>query len=118
MRSFKRYEQFFILPKQDARIQTQWLAFPLTIKKSAPFSRLEIVKYFEENNIQTRPIFTGDILKHPGFKNIKYRIIEEGCPATDEITRGGFVIGCHHGLEEKHLERIKEVFENFLKKYL
>ena len=115
---FKNYEEFFILPKHYQKALTQWLAFPLTIKKSAPFSRLEIVKYFEENNIQTRPIFTGNILKHPGFKNIKYRIIEDGCPATDGITRGGFVIGCHHGLEEKHLERIKEVFENFLKKYL
>ena len=115
---FKKYEKFFVLPKQDKKVITQWLAFPLTIRTNAPFSRLELVKYLETENIQTRPIFTGNILLHPGFKNIKYRIIEEGCPATDEITRGGFVIGCHHGLEEKHLERIKEVFENFLKKYL
>jgi len=115
---FKKYEKFFVLPKQDKKVITQWLAFPLTIRTNAPFSRLELVKYLETENIQTRPIFTGNILLHPGFKNIKYRIIEEGCPATDEITRGGFVIGCHHGFEEKHLERIKEVFENFLKKYL
>jgi len=115
---FQKYEKFFILPKQDKKVTTQWLAFPLTIKKTAPFSRIELVKYLEKENIQTRPIFTGNILKHPGFKNIKYRIIKGGCPATDEVTRGGFVIGCHHGLEKKHLERIREVFKNFLKKYL
>ena len=115
---FKKYEKFFILPEQDKNVRTQWLAFPLTIKKSAPFSRLELVKYLEAENIQTRPIFTGNILKHPGFKHIPHRIISNGCPVTDEITERGFVIGCHHGLEEKHLERIKQVFATFLKKYL
>lgn len=114
---FRKYEKFFILPKQDKKVTTQWLALPLTIKKTALFSRLELATYLEENNIQTRPIFTGNILKHPGFKHILHRIISDGYPITDEITERGFVIGCHHGLEERHLRRIKEVFENFLKKY-
>jgi len=112
---FKQYEKFFILPEQDKNVKTQWLAFPLTIRANAPFSRLELVKYLETENIQTRPIFTGNILKHPGFKNIPHRIISTGCPVTDEITQGGFVIGCHHGLEKEHIERIKEVFSSFLK---
>ncbi len=115
---FKKYEEFFILPKQDKKVSTQWLAFPLTIRASAPFSRLELVKYLEAENIQTRPIFTGNILKHPGFKNISHRIISGGCPVTDEVTERGFVIGCHHGLEEKHVEKIKRVFASFPKKYL
>ena len=115
---FKKYEEFFILPKQDKKVSTQWLAFPLTIRASAPFSRLELVKYLEAENIQTRPIFTGNILKHPGFKNISHRIISGGCPVTYEVTERGFVIGCHHGLEEKHVEKIKRVFASFPKKYL
>ena len=115
---FKQYEKFFILPEQDKNVKTQWLAFPLTIRKSAPFSRFEIVKYLEKNNIQTRPIFTGNILKHPGFKHIPHRIISTGCPVTDEITQRGFVIGCHHGLEGKHIARIKQVFVSFFEKYL
>ena len=115
---FKRYENLFILPQQDKRVSTQWLAFPLTIRADAPFSRLEMVRYLEKENIQTRPIFTGNVLKHPGFKHVEYRITSGGCPVTDEITERGFVIGCHHGLEEKHLERIKQVFATFLKKYL
>lgn len=115
---FKKYDDLFILPIQDKQVRTQWLAFPLTIKKSAPFSRLELIKHLEENNIQTRPIFTGNILKHPGFKNIPHRIVSNECPVTNEVTKSGFVIGCHHGLEKKHLERIKQVFTTFLKKYL
>lgn len=113
---FKKYEKFFILPEQDKNVKTQWLAFPLTIKGNSPFFRLEIVKYLEENNIQTRPIFTGNILKHPGFKDIPHRKISGGCPITDEITQRGFVIGCHQGLEKKHLDRLKKVFTSFFKK--
>ena len=115
---FKRHQNLFILPIQNKNIQTQWLAFPLTIKKTAPFTRLQIVSYLEKNNIQTRPIFTGNILKQPGFKHIDYKMIKGGCPTTDEIMERGFVVGCHHGLEIKHVERIRQVFTSFLNKYV
>lgn len=111
---FSNYENLFTLPIQDPRVETQWLAFPLTIKESAPFPRLEITTYLEEHNIQTRPIFTGNILKQPGFKNIPHRIIKGGYPVANDIMERGFVVGCHHGLEEKHIEYMKEVFEAFL----
>lgn len=112
---FTKYEDFFVLPKQDERVDTQWLAFPLTIKKKAPFERLEFVKYLEENNIQTRPIFTGNILRQPGFRNIAYKIIDGGCPVTEGIMRRGFIIGCHQGMTKKHLDKIKEVVTTFIR---
>lgn len=112
---FKRYEDLFILPKQDERVSTQWLAFPLTIKKNTTFTRLEIVKYMEENNIQTRPVFTGNILRQPAFKDIIRKTVKN-YPVTDEIMERGFVIGCHHGLEKQHLEKITTVISAFLQK--
>ena len=60
----------FELPKQLPEVETSWLAFPLTIRDDAKFSRLEIVKYLESNGIQTRPVFTGNILRQPAFKNM------------------------------------------------
>ena len=45
-----------------------WYAFPLVVKDSAPFKRNEMQIYFEERGIQTRPVFTGNILRQPGFK--------------------------------------------------
>ncbi len=113
---FKNYEDFFILPKQDERVSTQWLAFPLTIKKNAPFTRLDLVTYLEKQNIQTRPIFTGNILKQPGFSKIPHRLNKENYSVTNDIMERGFVVGCHHGLEEKHLRRLEEVFVSFLKR--
>lgn len=111
---FSRYEDLFTLPTQDSRVKTQWLAFPLTIKKTAPFSRLEIAVYLEKNNIQTRPVFTGNILRQPGFKRIPHKAPLKNYPVTNNIMEQGFVIGCHHGLKVEHLKKLKEVFSAFI----
>ena len=116
LKFFQKYEKFFILPKQDKRVRTQWLAFPLTIKPDAPFTRLEIVTFLEKNNIQTRPIFTGNIMKQPGFKNIKAKT-SGAYQNTEEVMKRGFVVGCHHGLEPKHINKLKEVFSVFLSRF-
>ena len=113
---FKKYEKFFILPNQDKRVRTQWLAFPLTIKEKSPFTRLELVKYLEVNNIQTRPIFTGNILMQPGFKNIPHR--KNGkYTFTNQIMKQSLLIGCHHGLKEEHIDKLRNVFSKLLEKY-
>ena len=113
---FKTYETFFVLPKQHPKAITSWLAFPLTLREGTGFTRYEITKFLEERNIQTRPIFTGNILKQPGFRHIKHRGMES-YPNADYIMKNAFLIGCHQGLTKKHLARLKETFEAFLKRY-
>ena len=68
---FKKYKKYFILPKQLPGSKSGWLAYPITIKRGAPFSRTEMQIILEKRNIQTRVVFTGNILRQPGFKNIK-----------------------------------------------
>ena len=114
---FAPYTAFFTLPEQAATVVTNWLAFPLTIKSTAPFTRSDLVRHLEYNNIQTRPAFTGNVLKQPGFRNIKRVEIFSGYPNADFIMQNSFVIGCHHGLEKKHLDHIKQTFAEFLKQY-
>lgn len=117
LKFFKKYEKFFILPRQDAKVSTQWLAFPLTIKKNAPFTRFEIVRHLEADNIQTRPVLTGNILKQPGFVKIKHKVIKDGCPVTELIMKNGFIIGCHQGIESAHLAAIGDSVTSFLNKF-
>ena len=105
------------MPKQLPEVKTSWLAFPLTISENAPFSRLEIVKYLEMNGIQTRPIFTGNVLKQPAFYKINYKNLGKDYGITDYIMENSFLIGCNHGLTEKHIEKIKNTFDAFLDKY-
>lgn len=114
---FSQYEKYFILPRQEKDVLTAWHVFPLTIKQEAPFSRLELVTFFEKNNIQTRPIFTGVITKQPGFSHITYKALTKQFSVTEQIMRRGFLLGCHQGMEEKHMKKIEDVFKAFLKRY-
>ncbi len=113
---FRKYAEFFILPRQTPRSDTCWLAFPLTIKKEAPFSRRDITTYLEKHNIQTRPVFAGNILKQPAFRHIACKAGAR-YPVTNHIMEYGFLIGCHQGLGVKHLEYVEGVFESFLKRF-
>lgn len=117
-RFFKHYEQFFILPVQDPRAKTNWLAFPLTIREGAPISRMEITRYLEEHNIQTRPIFTGNVLRQPGFSSLSKSTKADKFPVADEVMENGFVIGCHHGLGNVELDYLESMVSDFLKKYV
>jgi len=109
--------KFFKLPRQLSEVKTSWLAFPLTISENAPFTRLEIVKYLEMNGIQTRPIFTGNVLKQPAFSKINYKNLGKDYEIANYIMENSFLIGCNHGLTEKHIEKIKNTFTAFLSKY-
>ena len=109
--------QFFRLPRQLSEVKTSWLAFPLTINENAPFSRLEIVKFLEMNGIQTRPIFTGNVLKQPAFSKINYKNLGKDYEIADYIMENSFLIGCNLGLTEKHIDKIKNTFITFLSKY-
>ena len=109
--------KFFKLPRQLSEVKTSWLAFPLTISENAPFSRLEIVKFLEMNGIQTRPIFTGNVLKQPAFSKINYKNLGKDYEIANYIMENSFLIGCNHGLTENHIEKIKNMFTTFLSKY-
>ena len=109
--------KFFKLPRQLSEVKTSWLAFPLTINENAPFSRLEIVKYLEMIGIQTRPVFTGNVLKQPAFSKINYKNLGKDYEIANYIMENSFLIGCNHGLTEKHIEKIKNAFTTFLSKY-
>lgn len=112
---FRKYSDCFILPIVDKKSQPQWQIFPLTIKKDAPFTRLELVKHLERENVQTRPLATGNILRQPGFRNIPHRDTQKEYPVTDDIMERGFMIGLHQGLTLKHLNRLAEVVDSFMK---
>jgi len=115
--SFFSNSKFFKVPKQLPQVKTSWLAFPLTITFNAPFSRMELVKYLETNNIQTRPIFTGNVLRQPAFKKINYKNIGKEFSVANNIMENSFLIGCNHGLNEKHMEKIKQSFTSFLDRF-
>lgn len=114
---FNQYKDWFILPKQLPHSRTGWLAFALTLKDTAPFTRTEMQIFLEKRNIQTRTVFTGNILRQPGFKNIKHKTTPTGYPNADQVMKGGILIGCHHGLTGEMLQHIHSSFKMFAEQY-
>jgi CDP-6-deoxy-D-xylo-4-hexulose-3-dehydrase len=114
---FKQYEDWFILPKQLPHSRTGWLAFAMTIRDSAPFKRTEMQIFLEKRNIQTRTVFSGNILRQPGYKHIERKEAKEGYPHTDQVMRGGVLLACHHGLTQEMLAHVHESFEKFAKQF-
>jgi len=111
---FAKYNDYFIIPRQTPDTKTAWLAFPLIIKKGVPFIRFDIVKYLEEHNVQTRPVFTGDITLQPGFSKTAYRKPFKDYPNTRHIMKSAFVVGCHQGLSDAQLSYLQKTIEDFL----
>jgi len=114
---FKQYEDWFLLPKQTPETTTGWLAFPLIVKSTAPFTRTEMQIELEKADIQTRVVFTGNILRQPGFKNINCNKNKTGYANADNVMRGGILLACHHGLTNEMMQHIHLTFRNFAEKY-
>lgn len=114
---FRHYEEWFILPKQLPQSRTGWLAFPLTVRHDAPFTRKDMQIFLEKRSIQTRTIFTGNILRQPGFQTIKHIKSPQGYTHTDQVMRGGILLGCHHGLTAEMMAHVHDSCEAFIKTY-
>jgi CDP-6-deoxy-D-xylo-4-hexulose-3-dehydrase len=91
-----------LLPNDTS--STNWLAFPIQVE-----NRLDLVKYLEDHEIQTRVIFSGNITRHPAYRS--YLVVFTN---ADLIMRNGILLGCHHGMTVEDVDtvcdRIKEFF--------
>ncbi len=112
---FKTKENYFEVSKFNKNADSALLAYPLTIKPNKNFTRNDFQIYLEQKGIQTRPVFTGNILRQPGFKNIKC-IKRKKYKNADYIMRNSVLLACHHGIKKKEMNYIHKVINNFLKK--
>ena len=113
----KKYEKYFILPRQLRGSRSGWLAYPVTITNKAPFSRTQMQIFLEKKNIQTRVVFTGNILRQPGFREIKCKKDKKGYPESDKVMKNGILLACHHGLTKKMIKHIHNSIDEFIEKY-
>ena len=111
---FAKYQNYFKLPEQNIGVKTPWLAFPLVIKKNKKFTRKEMQIFFEKNQIQTRTIFTGNILKQPVMKNRIYKKHPKCDKIADDVMKNGILLGCHQGMNLKELNYICKTFKKLI----
>ncbi len=114
---FKNYEDFFENPCQKNNVETAWLAFPILIKEDAPFSRKEFQIHLEKKNIQTRVVFTGNILRQPMTDKCKKRTDKKGYVNSDRVMRNGVLLPLHHGMTKNMFNRLHATIHDFVTKY-
>jgi len=109
----KPYEHFFILPRATENSDPSWFGFVITVKDQAGFTRNDLTTFLETNRIETRNLFSGNLLCHPAYQNIPHRISGD-LTNTNIIMNNTFFIGVYPGIDDKRLNHIKAVFDRFM----
>ena len=117
LRGLSYLSDYFIIPKIHNNVRTNFLAYPI-ILNTKKFNRKDLQIFLENNNIQTRPIFSGNILRHPAFTyliNKKNKLNE--FHNADYIMKNGILIGCHQALKNKDINYIHSKINQFITKF-
>jgi CDP-6-deoxy-D-xylo-4-hexulose-3-dehydrase len=115
---YKDYEEFFHLPRATSKSDPSWFAFPLTIRKDAPFTRSDIVDYLEENLIQTRPYFAGNIMLQPAYSHLMDpQEAKDNYPNATHAMTHTFFHGTSPVITPEQIEYIGKIVRGFLSLY-
>ena len=112
---YEKYEEFFYLPRAQDKSDPSWFAFPLTIRANAPFKRTDIVDYLEENLIQTRPYFAGNIMLQPAYSHIMNPAdAKSNFPVATHVMTHTFFHGTSPVITPEQIAYIGETVDNFM----
>jgi CDP-6-deoxy-D-xylo-4-hexulose-3-dehydrase len=104
LENLKDLQDKLVLPINT--FESDWLAIPFMTPR-----RLELLTYLEENNIQTRVCFAGNVTRHP-----VYREYLEAFPNSDRIMAEGFLLGAHHGMVVEDVDYVCSKIREFFAK--
>lgn len=112
-------QNIFLLPEATENSQPSWFGFMITVKENSGFTRDAIVKHLENNNIQTRNLFAGNLLKHPCFDEMRetgtgYRIYGN-LDNTDNIMNNTFWIGVYPGMTKEMVQHMIKIIKSFVR---
>jgi len=108
----KSCEKFLILPKATRGSDPSWFGFPITLRESTDFKRIDLMKHLDANNIGARLLFAGNLIRQPYFEGLNFRVSGD-LTNTDKAMNDTFWIGLYPGLNEEMLSFMVEKLETF-----
>lgn len=103
-----------ILPEPAEHSEPSWFGFLISIKPESGLKRNDVTRYIEEHNIQTRLLFSGNIIKHPCFDQIRgtdaYRVIGD-LSVTDFIMNNTFWVGVYPGMNDDKIDYMAKIIK-------
>ena len=115
-RIFSKYPQYFITPEPTKGADPAWFAFIVTLKEGCKFNRDDLTRYLNQNLIETRNLFAGNMTKQPAFINKNWRIAGH-LNQTDYIMNNTFFLGTYPGLTEEMFMYVEKKLDEFVKQY-
>ena len=109
---FGKYSDYFILPQATENSDPAWFSYIVTLKENAPFKREELVNFLNNNLIETRNLFAGNMIRQPAFTEKKFKI-EGNLNNSDYIMNNTFFLGTYPGNTEEKLDYIESVLDSF-----
>jgi len=101
-----------ILPEPAENSIPSWFGYLIGVRPESGLSRNRMTRYIEEKNVQTRLLFSGNLIRHPAFDSIrdtgKYRV-SGSLEVTDFVMENAFWIGVYPGMTEEKLAYMAEV---------
>lgn len=110
---FARHEGRVDLPVTTPECDTTWMRYCFVVGEDAGFERTELQDFCEAHGIPTRMVWTGNILRQPGFAGIEHRAPTGGLPACDRVMDRALSLPVHHGLDADHLGAMVDVLADF-----
>jgi CDP-6-deoxy-D-xylo-4-hexulose-3-dehydrase len=106
-------EEFLILPEASFGSDPSWFGFPITLKKTAPVNRLDLLTYLDQEKVGTRLLFAGNLTRQPSFKGQTFRVASN-LTNTDLVMQNTFWVGVQPALERKSLDYTVERLGKYL----
>lgn len=107
------YSDRLLLPHAPPHTNPSWFCFVITVREHAGFTRNELTGFLEANRVETRNLFSGNLLRHPAFESIECRVVGD-LAATDAVMERTFFVGVYPGIDEARLEYMIQVFRRFM----
>jgi CDP-6-deoxy-D-xylo-4-hexulose-3-dehydrase len=112
---YEKYEEFFHLPRAQTGCDPSWFAFPLTVRDGAPFKRIDIVSHLEDNLIQTRPYFAGNLMLQPAYSHIMNPTDAKlNYPNATKVMRDTYFHGTSPVISPEQIVYIGQVVDRFM----
>ena len=113
LEALRRYEDRLLLPVAPPHTEPSWFAFVITVREDAGFTRRELTGFLEAARIETRHLFSGNLLRHPAFEGVERRVLG-GLPNTDAVTDRTFFVGVYPGLDDARLDYMVDALDHFM----
>jgi CDP-6-deoxy-D-xylo-4-hexulose-3-dehydrase len=111
---FKSFDKYFILPEATLHSDPAWFAYPLTVRsREVNFSRNDLTAFLNEQLIETRNLFGGNLLKQPAYQKIAHRRIG-GLPNTERIMNDTFFLGTYPRIGKEQINYTMDVVAEFI----